>query len=137
MKDSIVFTNGCFDIIHPGHITLLREAKSLGDHLIIGLNSDSSVKMLKGSSRPIVPQESRKLILESIKYVDEVIIFDQKDPLSLIMKIKPNVLVKGGDYQADEVIGSQFVKGYGGSVVIINFLEGFSTTSIINDFKRK
>ena len=137
MKDSIVFTNGCFDIIHPGHITLLREAKSLGDHLIIGLNSDSSVKMLKGSSRPIVPQESRKLILESIKYVDEVIIFDQMDPLSLIMKIKPNVLVKGGDYQADEVIGSQFVKGYGGSVVIINFLEGFSTTSIINDFKRK
>jgi D-beta-D-heptose 7-phosphate kinase/D-beta-D-heptose 1-phosphate adenosyltransferase len=121
-----IFTNGCFDIIHVGHIELLKHAKSLGDKLFVGLNSDNSIKMLKGSSRPINFQEDRKKILESIKYVDEVIIFDELTPLELIKKIKPNIIVKGGDYKKENVIG------YGLSeVIIFNYLNAYSTTKTI------
>jgi D-beta-D-heptose 7-phosphate kinase/D-beta-D-heptose 1-phosphate adenosyltransferase len=123
-----IFTNGCFDIIHVGHIELLKYAKSLGDKLIVGLNSDNSIKTLKGKSRPINFQEDRKKILESIKYVDEVIIFDELTPIELIKKVKPNVIVKGGDYKKENVIG------YGLSeVIIFNYLNGYSTTKTIKN----
>jgi len=121
-----IFTNGCFDIIHVGHIELLRYAKTLGDKLIVGLNSDNSVKMLKGTTRPINLQEDRKKILESIKYVDEVIIFDELTPLELIKKIKPNIIVKGGDYKKENVIGHGLSE-----VIIFNYLNAYSTTKTI------
>lgn len=124
----IIFTNGCFDIIHVGHASLLKYAKSLGDYLIVGLNSDKSIKNLKGESRPINKQEDRKFILESMKYVDEVIIFDDKTPLQLIKQIKPDIIVKGGDYIKEQVVGSELAE-----VVIFNFIDGYSTTKIIKN----
>ena len=133
MKDKIVFTNGCFDIIHVGHIHLLSSARNLGDRLIVGLNSDQSIKRIKGDSRPIQTQESRKLILESLRFVDEVIIFNEDDPLSLIKEIKPDILVKGGDYSLQEIIGADFVLTYGGEVEIIDYIDGYSSTSIIDE----
>lgn len=129
--EKIVFTNGCFDIIHAGHIRLLQECACLGDCVIVGLNSDKSIRNLKGPSRPINDQEKRKIVLESIRYVDGVIIFDSDSPLKLIKELKPSILVKGGDYKEDEIIGSDFVKSYGGKVVIVNLVKGISTTSIV------
>jgi D-beta-D-heptose 7-phosphate kinase/D-beta-D-heptose 1-phosphate adenosyltransferase len=126
----IIFTNGCFDIIHPGHIDLLKKAKELGDYLIVGLNSDDSVRRLKGSGRPINDQASRKLSLEAIKYVDEVIIFDDDTPIDLIKRIKPNVIVKGGDYTPEQVVGNEVAE-----VVIVPTVYGFSTSNIIQNIK--
>ena len=138
-KDSnskkIIFTNGCFDILHIGHLKILSEAKKLGDYLIVGLNSDSSVKNLKGNNRPINQQEIRKEMLDSIKFVDEVIIFSEKTPLKLIKKIRPNILVKGGDYKIDEIVGYKEVIESGGEVKIIPLVNGFSTTNIISKLK--
>ncbi len=131
----IVFTNGCFDIIHSGHIYYLNEAKKLGDVLIIGLNSDSSVKRLKGSERPINNESDRALILDSLKFVDYVTIFDEDTPYNLIDLIKPDILVKGGDYIADEVVGADIVRENGGQVVIIPYVQGKSTTGIIEKIK--
>ena len=119
----IVFTNGCFDILHPGHIHILDQAKSYGDILIVGLNSDNSIKRLKGPSRPKVSQEDRLKILSSIKFVDYVVIFEEETPLKLIEKIKPNVLVKGGDYILEDIVGREFVENNGGQVKIIKLLE--------------
>ena len=133
MKNKIVFTNGCFDIIHAGHIHLLSSASNLGDKLIVGLNSDRSVKRIKGDSRPIQTQDSRKLILESFRFVDEVRIFNEDDPLALIKDIKPNILVKGGDYSLQEIIGANFVLSYGGEVEIIDYIDGYSSTKIIDE----
>lgn len=133
MKNKIVFTNGCFDIIHAGHIHLLSSASNLGDRLIVGLNSDRSVKRIKGDSRPIQTQDSRKLILESFRFVDEVRIFNEDDPLALIKEIKPNILVKGGDYSLQEIIGANFVLSYGGEVEIIDYIDGYSSTNIIDE----
>lgn len=127
----IVFTNGCFDILHAGHIKYLNKAKKLGDILIIGLNSDSSVKRLKGKTRPINSQESRALLLSALEFVDFVVIFDEDTPLNLIEKIRPDILVKGADYAGKEVIGSNIAK----EVVLVNFEDGFSTTNIINKIK--
>lgn len=127
----IVFTNGCFDIIHYGHVYLLKEAKSLGDILIVGLNSDSSIKKLKGTSRPFFSDFFRKSVLESIRYVDYVIIFDEETPLNLIKNILPDVIVKGGDYTVSEVVGKDIVRDNGGEVIIIPRVENFSTTSIL------
>lgn len=127
----IIFTNGCFDIIHSGHVTYLNKSKALGDVLIVGLNSDSSVKRLKGDKRPINTEHDRAYILDNLKAVDYVCIFDEDTPLELIKKVLPDIITKGGDYKKDEVVGYSVVKEYGGDVVIIDLVEGKSTTEII------
>lgn len=127
----VVFTNGCFDIIHAGHVDYLEKAKSLGDFLIVGLNSDSSVSRIKGKDRPINPQEHRKRVLEGLKAVDMVIIFDEDTPERLIKEIKPDVLVKGGDWKVENIVGADFVMSYGGEVYTIDFVYQTSTTKII------
>lgn len=128
----IVFTNGCFDILHKGHIRYLSEAKKFGDILIVGINSDLSIKKIKGSSRPIIPLESRIEVLNSIKPVDFVISFEEETPLNIISLIKPDVHVKGGDYTIESLPESKIILDYGGDIKIINLVEGFSTTNIIN-----
>ena len=134
-KDSgktIVFTNGCYDLIHKGHIDLLANAKSKGDKLIVGLNSDRSVKRLKGNNRPILTFDDRLIILDAIKSVDMVVGFDEDTPEELIKGILPNVLVKGGDYSIDKVVGADTVISSGGRVEIIDLIEGKSTSSMID-----
>ncbi len=138
LKDNgkkLVFTNGCFDIIHSGHIKYLTEAQKLGDYLIVGLNSDSSVKLLKGDERPINSEEDRATVLCGLKAVDFVTVFDEETPAELIQEIIPNVLVKGGDYTVETVVGADTVQNSGGKVIIIPFVEGKSTTRIINKMK--
>ncbi len=127
----IVFTNGCFDIIHAGHVDYLEKAKSLGDVLVVGLNSDESIKRIKGPERPINIQEHRKRVLEALKPVDLVIVFDEDTPERLIKEIKPDVLVKGGDWKIENIVGADFVKSYGGEVKTIDFVYDISTTKII------
>ncbi|MEO0260515.1 MAG: D-glycero-beta-D-manno-heptose 1-phosphate adenylyltransferase [candidate division WOR-3 bacterium] len=134
-RKKIVFTNGCFDLIHKGHIYLLKEAKKLGDVLIVGLNSDSSIKKIKGKGRPVLKEKERSFIIDNIKGVDYVVIFNEKTPLKLIKEIKPDILVKGGDYKENEVVGGDFVKKRKGKVVIIPYLNGFSTTDLIGRIK--
>ena len=126
--DIVVFTNGCFDILHRGHITYLQEAAQLGDRLIIGLNSDASVRRLKGETRPLVEEEDRAYLLSALGCVDGVVLFDEDTPSQLLETIRPNILVKGGDYKVDEVIGREFVD----SVQILSFKEGYSTTNVVN-----
>lgn len=127
----IVFTNGCFDILHPGHVDLLSRARSLGTRLIVGLNSDRSVRRIKGPNRPVQDQESRKAVLMALKSVDEVQIFDELTPEAMIRAIRPDVLVKGGDWKIDEIIGAGFVQSYGGSVYSLPLLAGHSSSSLI------
>jgi D-beta-D-heptose 7-phosphate kinase/D-beta-D-heptose 1-phosphate adenosyltransferase len=127
----IVFTNGCFDILHSGHIAYLYEAKKLGDILIIGLNSDNSIKRIKGEKRPIVLQEERAFLLSALEMVDYVTIFDEDTPYELIKIIKPHILVKGGDWPIDNIVGKDIVESYGGKVLNIPLVEGKSTTNII------
>ena len=122
-----IFTNGCFDILHRMHVELLQFCKSRGDKVIVGLNSDSSVKRLKGEQRPIFSQEDRKFMLESLDCVDEVIIFEEDTPFELIKKIKPDYLVKGGDYKPEDVVGNNITK-----VIIFNYNENYSTTKSLN-----
>ncbi len=131
----IVFTNGCFDILHRGHVTYLNQAKALGDLLVIGLNSDASVKRLKGESRPINNEADRKFVLENLKSVDYVELFTEDTPLELIKKIQPSVLVKGGDWKIEQIVGSKEVLFYGGQVQSLSFVDGFSTTSTISKIK--
>jgi len=130
--EKIVFTNGCFDILHPGHIDLLTRARRLGTKLIVGINSDESVKAIKGWNRPFLSQTERKAILEGLKAVDEVRIFDENTPENLVKEIKPDVLVKGGDYTVDQIVGAKEVTSWGGKVIINPIVQGFSTSSIIN-----
>ncbi len=130
-KETIVFTNGCFDLLHLGHIDYLTKAKDLGSKLIIGVNSSQSVTRLKGPTRPINSTETRAFMLAAFKFVDLVVIFEDDTPIDLISNIKPNILVKGGDYTLETVVGAKEVMKYGGDVKIIPFLEGFSTTSIV------
>ena len=125
--DSIVFTNGCFDLIHRGHLTYLEAAAELGDHLIVGVNSDASIRRLKGSLRPIVAEEDRAYHLAALRAVDAVVVFDEDTPYELIREIRPDVLVKGGDYSPDDVVGKEFA----GRVQIIPFVDGYSTTKLI------
>ena len=132
----IVFTNGVFDILHQGHIKILSEAAIYADVLIVGLNSDASVKRLKGNSRPIYSQDSRALILASLVITDAIIIFEEDTPLEIIKMIQPNVLVKGGDYTIDTIVGAEEVLANGGEVKIIPLEEGFSTTGIIEKMKQ-
>ena len=127
----IVFTNGCFDLLHKGHLDLLNKSSKYGDILIIGLNSDSSVKKLKGTSRPVEDEMKRSQKLMALNYVDHVIIFKQLTPRKLISELKPDVLVKGGDYELNKIVGADEVVSNGGTVKIIPLTPGFSTTSII------
>ena len=133
----IVFTNGCFDIVHAGHVDYLEKAKNFGDVLIVGLNSDESVRRLKGENRPINPQEYRKKVLQALKPVDLVIIFDEDTPERLIKEVKPDVLVKGGDYTIDNIVGADFVMSYGGKVFTIDFVYDVSTSKIIKKIGEK
>lgn len=135
-NDKIVFTNGCFDILHLGHIDYLSKAADCGSRLIIGVNTDASVKVLgKGSSRPIQDENSRLSILAALGFVDAVILFDEPTPLQLIELIKPDVLVKGADYTIDKVVGADFVIKNGGKVELIDYLQGYSTTAIEKKIK--
>lgn len=131
----IVFTNGCFDIIHAGHVDYLEKAKSLGDFLVVGLNSDESVKRLKGKDRPVNPQDQRKKVLSALKPVDLVVIFEEDTPERLIKEIKPDVLVKGGDWKIENIVGADFVKSYGGQVLTIDFVYDTSTSKIISKIR--
>jgi D-beta-D-heptose 7-phosphate kinase / D-beta-D-heptose 1-phosphate adenosyltransferase len=131
VKPRVVFTNGCFDLLHRGHVEYLQKSKELGDRLIVGINSDQSVKRLKGAERPLTRQEDRKELLENLKFVDEVIIFDEDTPYKLIQNLKPDIITKGGDYKSvDQVVGNDLAE-----VVLIPFVEGYSTTSIIQKVK--
>ena len=128
---TVVFTNGCFDILHRGHVHLLREAKAAGDILIVGINSDKSVRSLKGNSRPVLPEIDRVELINAMEMVDYVVIFDEPDPYKLIMAIKPAVLAKGGDWSEDKIVGADIVAQGGGRVAVIPYLKGFSTSEII------
>jgi rfaE bifunctional protein nucleotidyltransferase chain/domain len=134
-SDRIVFTNGCFDILHVGHLHTLKEAIQLGDKLIVGLNSDASVSRLKGKERPIVNQLDRSEMLAALEMVDAVIIFEDDTPEGLIQMIKPDVLCKGGDWSIENIVGGDFVQSYGGQVVSIPFVQGYSSSSLINKIK--
>ena len=131
----IVFTNGCFDLIHLGHIEVIARSADLGDILIIGVNTDNSIKRLKGKNRPIVEEISRAKQLAALEFVDAVVFFDQDTPMDLIKMINPNVITKGGDYNTDQVIGNDIVTQNNGEVVIIPLTQGYSTTSILEKIK--
>lgn len=131
----IAFTNGVFDILHPGHIQSLSHAAREADYLVVGLNSDESTKRLKGEGRPVNDEQSRALLLASLVMVDAVVIFSEDTPLELIKKLLPDVLVKGGDYSIDQIVGAKEVQDAGGRVVINPILEGWSTTTLINKMK--
>ena len=134
-NEKIVFTNGCFDILHYGHLSYLMQAKEQGDRLVIGLNTDASVKKLKGEQRPIQVETARAMMLASLSFVDAIILFEEETPLNLITSILPDVLVKGGDYTVEQIAGAKEVIAHGGEVKIVPILEGFSTTGIIEKMK--
>jgi rfaE bifunctional protein nucleotidyltransferase chain/domain len=129
--ENIVFTNGCFDILHVGHVRYLTAARSEGDLLVVGLNSDASVRLIKGPKRPIVPQDHRAEVVAGLACVDYVVLFDEPDPLRLIETLQPDVLVKGADWAEDHIVGGEFVKSNGGKVVRINLVADASTSGII------
>jgi cytidyltransferase-related domain len=133
---SIVFTNGCFDILHRGHVEYLAKASDLGDILFVGLNTDASVSRLKGPTRPVNDQLSRALVLSSLEFVDAVVLFDEDTPYELIKKVQPDVLVKGKDYKVEDIVGYDIVMAKGGRVETIDLVAGFSTTSIIEKMSR-
>ncbi len=130
-KKRVVFTNGCFDILHRGHLEYLINAKALGDTLVVGLNSDSSTRRIKGDRRPIVPQEDRAVLLANLSPVDYVVIFEEDTPLALITALLPDILVKGADWKIDEIVGKDVVEHHGGRVATISFIPNRSTTGII------
>jgi D-glycero-beta-D-manno-heptose 1-phosphate adenylyltransferase len=132
----LVFTNGCFDLLHPGHVRYLREARALGDALVVALNSDRSVRILKGEGRPILNLKERVEVIGALESVDYVTVFDEETPYSLIVQLLPDVLVKGGDWQLNEIVGREQVEAAGGKVLALPFLEGSSTTDIIERIKR-
>jgi rfaE bifunctional protein nucleotidyltransferase chain/domain len=134
---TIVFTNGCFDILHAGHAKYLAEAKKLGNILILGLNSDSSVKRLKGNDRPINNEQDRAIVLSALCSVSYIVIFDEDTPYELINNIKPNILVKGGDWKPEDIVGHDIVSSYNGRVKSLSFIEGKSTTAIVNKLREK
>ena len=131
-RGGVVFTNGCFDILHPGHVDYLQRARTMGDCLVVGLNSDASVRRLKGPLRPVTDEESRALVLSGLACVDFVVVFGEDTPYELIGKIVPDVLVKGGDWSVDRIVGRDIVEGAGGRVLSIPLLEGYSTTGIVD-----
>jgi len=132
----VVFTNGCFDLLHRGHVHLLREAKKLGDLLIVGLNRDHSVNAIKGPNRPIFPETDRAELIAAMEMVDYVILFGEPDPHQLIQELKPDVLVKGGDWSKESIVGADIVEAAGGAVAVISYLGGYSTTEIIERMRK-
>ena len=136
LKDNkIVFTNGCFDLLHKGHIEYLSSAADNGDVLVVGLNSDNSVNRIKGENRPVQDESSRVLTLASLKMVTAVVLFDEDTPYNLIKEVKPDFLVKGADYKEDEIVGADIVKGRGGEIITVHLSEGYSTSNIINKIR--
>ncbi len=133
----MVFTNGCFDLLHRGHVSLLERARALGDLLVVGLNSDASVRRLKGRGRPLVPEEDRAYVLASLRAVDAVTIFDEDTPLALIRALLPDVLVKGADYRPEEVVGAEVVRDAGGIVHLLSLEEGRSTSGLLERIRQK
>ena len=136
-RKRIVFTNGCFDLLHVGHVRYLEKAKALGEILVVGVNSDDSVRQLKGQDRPILPQEERAEILSGLGCVDYVIVFDEPTPLKLISSLQPHILVKGGDWTKETTVGREVVEGLGGEVVILPFVEGTSTSNLIETILKR
>lgn len=133
----IVFTNGCFDILHPGHTRYLWAARQLGDYLVVAVNSDRSVRQIKGEGRPVIPQEDRTEVLAALGFVDGILVFDEDNPLEVIRHLVPDVLVKGGDWPEDKIIGADVVKGAGGEVKRIPFVSGYSTTGILKNIRER
>lgn len=136
-KEKIVFTNGCFDLLHQGHLSLLIEAASFGSQLIVGLNSDSSIRKIKGEHRPIQDQQTRARVLAALPFVSAVVLFDEETPGTLIKAVAPAVLVKGGDYKKEEIVGADIVEKNGGSVKIIDLLAGFSTSTLVEKIRKE
>ena len=134
--EEVVFTNGCFDIIHRGHIEVLAQTADLGDRLIIGLNSDSSIQKLKGKNRPIIDEKSRAILLASFSFVDAVVLFSEETPINLISTLLPDVLAKGGDYEIETIVGHEIVQKNGGKVILVPFVDGFSSTTIIEKIRK-
>jgi D-glycero-beta-D-manno-heptose 1-phosphate adenylyltransferase len=135
-KKKVVFTNGCFDILHTGHVTYLEKAKRLGDVLVIGLNSDASVRRLKGAGRPVNSEKDRAKVLGALRCVDRVVVFREDTPEKLIRKVRPDVLVKGGDWKRKDVVGADFVESYGGKFRSIPYVKGFSTTGVLAKIRK-
>ena len=135
--DKIVFTNGCFDLIHLGHLEILARSADLGDKLIVGINSDMSIKKIKGSSRPIIQEDSRAKQLAAIEFIDAVILFNEDTPYDLINILKPDILTKGGDYKKNDIVGNQLINKQQGEVVIIPLTQGYSTTSILEKIRNE
>ena len=133
----VVFTNGCFDLLHPGHIRSLETARALGDALIVGLNSDDSVKSLKGPDRPVIPEQERAEILASLECVDAVVIFEELTPQEVIAALLPDVLVKGGDWPGSQIVGREEVEAAGGRVVLVDVVEGYSTSDILKKIREE
>ncbi|PDH49126.1 MAG: D-glycero-beta-D-manno-heptose 1-phosphate adenylyltransferase [Bacteroidetes bacterium MED-G21] len=134
-NEKIIFTNGCFDLLHLGHVDYLAKARDLGGRLVVGLNSDASIKRIKGPSRPINNEQSRAALLAGMTYVDAVVLFDEETPVNLISEVMPAVLVKGGDYKIKEIVGHEMVLNNGGEVCTIDFVEGYSSSELIKKFK--
>jgi len=133
----VVFTNGCFDLLHPGHIQLLESARALGDALVVGINSDESVRILKGEGRPVIPQQERAEILASFECVDAVVIFDELTPRETVAALLPDVLVKGGDWPGNQIVGREEVEAAGGKVVLVDVVAGHSTTEILQKIRAR
>jgi len=134
--EKIVFTNGCFDLVHRGHLEVLANSADLGDKLIIGLNSDSSIKDLKGGNRPIIDEISRSILLASLQFVDAIVFFSEETPQKLIETLVPDILAKGGDYKVKEIVGHEVVLENGGEVILVPFIDGFSSTNIVEKIKQ-
>lgn len=131
----VVFTNGCFDLLHPGHIQLLEAARAMGDALVVGLNSDESVRSLKGASRPVIPQQERAEILANLECVDAVVVFNELTPQKTVAALLPDILVKGGDWPGNQIVGREEVEAAGGKVVLIDVVQGYSTTEILRKIR--
>jgi rfaE bifunctional protein nucleotidyltransferase chain/domain len=136
-RRKIVFTNGCFDLVHRGHLHILRQAKAAGDLLIVGINTDRSVRMIKGALRPILPEADRSELIAALEMVDYVVLFDEPTPIDLLSAVKPDVLAKGGDWGRDQVVGADVVEKAGGQVALIPYLKGFSTTEVIERIRKQ
>jgi rfaE bifunctional protein nucleotidyltransferase chain/domain len=134
--EDVVFTNGCFDIIHRGHIEVLARTADLGSKFVVGLNSDSSIQKLKGEDRPIIDEQARSILLAALSFVDAVVIFPEDTPLKLIIALLPDVLAKGGDYEIETIVGHEIVQNNGGKVILVPFVDGFSSTTIIDKIKK-
>ena len=133
----IVFTNGCFDILHAGHVDIFQQARNLGDALVVAVNSDISIKKIKGEKRPVVPQAQRMQVLAALEAIDYVVIFDEENPLKIIKELQPDILVKGGDWPVETIVGREIVEKKGGKVLSIPLMEGISTTNIIEEVKKR